>query len=120
MTSRRTILILVGYLLACAVLIAALALTFRSCSSLRLGEFDGPAHPDGRSTSTTDHIMRAMSCEDAEQLFIDAAGRVDAAIAGDPAITAGMSSDDLAARVDAAVGAELERFEGVEVDPDCG
>lgn len=120
MTSRRTSIVLIGYLLACAALLAALALSFRSCASLRLGEFDGPAHPDGHSTSTTDHIMRASSCEDARQLFLDAASRVDAAISGDPAITAETPITDLAARIDAVVAGEMERFEGVEVDVDCG
>lgn len=120
MPSRRTALILVGYLLACAALLAALAVALRSCASLRLGEFDGPAHRNDVPTSTTDHIIRASSCEDVKQLFLDAAARVDAAIAGDPAITADITITELEARIDAAVSAELQRFEGVGVDVDCG
>lgn len=121
MVKRRTVLILVGYLLSCAAFVLAAGFMLRGCISLNLGEFDGPSHRNGPSTTTTtNHIERALSCEEAQQLLVDAATRLEAAIGGDPSITGASAVSDLEARLSSAVAVELQQMEGIEVSPDCG
>ncbi len=88
---------------------------------MNLGEFDGPSHRNGPSTTTTtNHIERALSCEEAQQLLIDAASRLELMVAGDPLISGAPSVPEFESRLEAAVGEQLQRLEGIEVSPDCG
>jgi len=121
MVKRRTILILVGYLVACAAFVVAVGFMLRGCRNMNPGEFDGPSHRNGQSTTTTtNHIERAMSCEEAQQLLIDAANRLELKVGGDPLITGAPSVAEFESRLEAAVGEQVQRLEGTEVSPDCG
>jgi hypothetical protein len=121
MVKRRTILILLGYLVACAAFVVAAGFMLRGCVNMNLGEFDGPSRPSGPSTTTTtNHIERALSCEEAQQLLIDAATRLELTVAGDQLITGASSMPEFEARLEAAVGEQLQQLEGIEVSPDCG
>lgn len=121
MVNRRTILMLVGYLVACAAFVVAAGFMLRACRNMNLGEFDGPSHRNGQSTTTTtNHIERALSCDEAQQLLIDAANRLELKVGGDPLITGASSVSDLESRLEAEVGEQLHRLEGIEVSPDCG
>jgi hypothetical protein len=121
MVNRRTILIFVGYLLSCAAFVLAAGFMLRGCVSMNLGGFDGPSRPSRPSTTTTtNHIERALSCEEAQQLLVDAATRLELTVAGDQLITGASSMPEFESRLEAAVGEQLHRLEGIEVSPDCG
>ena len=67
-----------------------------------------------------DYDLHSLSCEEAQQLLVDAATRLEAAIGGDPSITGASAVSDLEARLSSAVAVELQQMEGIEVSPDCG
>ena len=124
MTTFRRILIALVSVLACAAFAAAAV----GAGTRLLGEGRDSRtrvgverrNPSASSSTTLDHEERTLSCQEAQQLLIDTATRLQLSVGSDPDIIDAPRSARREQKLRAAIDAETEKLRGITVEPDCG